>query len=164
MKQGKNSLMAINPAGTGDISESGVVWKKSKGLPYVPSPIVYDGRVFFIRDGGFASSYDAATGKAFYESKRIGTADKYYASPIAAAGYIYLASLDQGTISVLKANADKPEVVAERKLEERVARRPHWWAISCTCGRKSTCIALPNRSRDWSLVIYCVQGQVTSDK
>ena len=124
MKQGKNSLMAINPSGQGDISESGVVWKRSKGLPYVPSPIFYEGRIFFVRDGGFASSYDAATGKPIYEGKRIGIADKYYASPIAAAGHIYLASLDQGTISILRADAEKPEVVAERKLEERISATP----------------------------------------
>lgn len=124
LKKGENSAIAVNPKGTGDITGTNVIWKRSKGLPYVSSAILYDGRVFFVRDGGLASCYHAADGKPVYENKRVGTVDKYYASPIAAAGYIYTASLEQGKLTVLRAAADKPEVVAERALEERVSATP----------------------------------------
>jgi outer membrane protein assembly factor BamB len=119
-------MMAINPAGKGDITKTNVLWKRTKGLPYVPSPLLYEGRIFFIRDGGLASCYDSAKGEPLYESKRTGTAEKYYASPIAAGGYIYLASLDRGTVTVLRAAPveGKPEVVSARELEERIFATP----------------------------------------
>ena len=46
----------------------------------VPSPVLANGRLFFVRDGGLASCYEPATGKPIYEGKRIGTGDAYYAS------------------------------------------------------------------------------------
>jgi len=44
MAQGRNSAFVLKPGGTGDITKSHVLWKETKGLPYVPSPLVYQGR------------------------------------------------------------------------------------------------------------------------
>ena len=44
MNEGKNSAFALKPGGTGDVTESHVLWKQTKGLPYVPSAIVYRGQ------------------------------------------------------------------------------------------------------------------------
>src|SRR5204863_10166936 len=79
---------------------------KPHGLPYVPSPLFYDGRVYIIRDGGMMSSFDVKTGKAFYLQERLEAADKYYASPIAGDGRIYLASVP-GKLTGVKAGGDK---------------------------------------------------------
>jgi outer membrane protein assembly factor BamB len=123
--EAQNSAFALAPGGTGDISRTHVLWKKTKGLPYVPSAIVYRGQVVMVRDGGLVSAYDAKTGKEVYLQERVAAQERYYASPVAAHGHIYLTSLESGVVTVLKAGTDKPELVAKNpKLGERVAATP----------------------------------------
>lgn len=123
MKRGENVLLAVKPGGAGDITDTHVAWRFTKGLPYVPSPLYYDGRVYLIRDGGMASSFNATTGEPYYSQERIGTMGSYYASPVAADGRLYLASL-QGTVSVLKAGGEKPEVLHRAEFGEKIAATP----------------------------------------
>ncbi len=124
LKLGKNSLFAFSPKGEGDITDTAIAWKQTKGLPYVASPLYYRGRIYLVKDGGLVSSFDAESGKPFYESKRLGTPGSYYASPVAAAGHIYIVSLRDGVVSVIKAESDPPEVAAQRKIDERIAATP----------------------------------------
>jgi outer membrane protein assembly factor BamB len=124
MLQGKNSAFALKAGGAGDVSKSHVLWKKTKGLPFVPSALVYRGQLVMVRDGGIVTAYDAKTGKELYMERAI-DAGKYYASPVAANGHIYFTSLDDGVVTVLKAGASTPEVVATNpKLGERVSATP----------------------------------------
>ena len=123
MKKGENVLLAIKPSGKGELSESHIAWKYTRGLPYVPSPLFYDGRVYMVRDGGMLSSFDSKTGRAFYEQERVKAAGSYYASPVAADGKIYLASLD-GTVSVIRAGGDMPEILHQAKFGERITGSP----------------------------------------
>jgi outer membrane protein assembly factor BamB len=49
------------------------------------------------------------------------TVGRYYASPVAANGFIYMTSLEDGVVTVLKAGAAKREVAVKNpKLGERV--------------------------------------------
>ncbi len=124
MSEGKNSAFALKPGGTGDVTTSHVLWKKTKGMPYIPSALVYHGQYIMVKDGGIVTAYDAKTGAELYQ-ERVAAAGKYYASPVAANGHIYFTSLDDGTVTVLKAGAEKPEVVATNpKLGERTAATP----------------------------------------
>lgn len=125
MADGKNSAFAVKPGGTGDVTATHVLWKQTKGLPYVPTAIVYRGQVVMVKDGGLVTAYDAKTGKEVYLQERGIAAGQYYASPVAANGHIYLTSLHDGTVTVIKAGADELEVVAKNpKLGERVAATP----------------------------------------
>jgi outer membrane protein assembly factor BamB len=102
-----------------------VLWKKKKGLPYIATALVYRGQYVMVRDGGLVTAYDAKTGKEVYRQERAAAAGRYYASPVAANGHIYLTSLDNGSVTVLKAGSDKPEVVVRNpELGERVAATP----------------------------------------
>ena len=123
MKRGENALLAIKPGGRGDISATHVAWRQTRGLPYVPSPLHYGGRLYLIRDGGMMSSFDARTGEPFYQQERIGTVGSYYASPVAADGRIYVLSLDGG-LSVIRAGGDRPEVLHTADFGERIAATP----------------------------------------
>ncbi|HEY1065244.1 MAG TPA: PQQ-binding-like beta-propeller repeat protein, partial [Pirellulales bacterium] len=123
MKNTKNSAFALKPGGSGDVTTSHVVWRKTKGLPYVPSVLFYRGQCLTVKDGGIVTAFDAASGDELY-TKRVGANGRYYASPVAANGHIYLTSLDDGTITVMKAGTDKPEVVAKNELQERIAATP----------------------------------------
>jgi outer membrane protein assembly factor BamB len=71
------------------------------------------------------TAYDAKTGKELYVQERGVASGRYYASPVAADGNIYFTSLDDGTITVLKAGVASPQVAAKNpKLGERVAATP----------------------------------------
>jgi outer membrane protein assembly factor BamB len=77
-----------------------------------------------VKDGGIVTAYDAKTGKELY-LERVADPGRYYASPVAANGHIYFTSQDDGAVTVLKAGAAKPTVVARNpKLGERVAATP----------------------------------------
>jgi outer membrane protein assembly factor BamB len=124
MAASRNSAFALKPGGSGDVTESHVRWKKKKGLPYVPTAILYRGQYVMVKDGGIVTAYDAETGDEIYQRRAIASGN-YYASPVAAGGKIYFTSLDEGIVTVLKGGADKPEKVAENPpLGERVAATP----------------------------------------
>ena len=118
----ENSLLAVRAGGAGDVTASHVVWKKSRGLPYVPSPLHYEGRIYTIKSGGMASCFDAATGEEQWLEQRVGIFGDFYASPVAAAGRIYLTA-QNGTVAVLAA-ADTFRVLATNPLGEPTFATP----------------------------------------
>jgi outer membrane protein assembly factor BamB len=119
----ENVLVAVKPGGQGDISQTHVAWKFTRGLPYVPSPLYHDGRLYLIRDGGMLSSFDAKSGKPFYTQERLEASGSYYASPVAAGDRIYLISLP-GKLTVVKAGGDKPEILHQADFGERIFATP----------------------------------------
>jgi hypothetical protein len=122
---GKNSAFALKPGGSGDVSATHVAWTSKKGLPYVASALVYRGQYVMVKDRGLVTALDARTGKDVYVDQRVAGSGKYYASPVAANGYIYFTSLDDGIVTVLKAGTPSPEVVVTNSpLGERVAATP----------------------------------------
>ncbi|MBI3880612.1 MAG: PQQ-binding-like beta-propeller repeat protein [Verrucomicrobia bacterium] len=121
--KGENVLVAVKPGAEGEVSEKSVAWKQTRGLPYVPSPLLYRGAVILLKDGGMVSSYDAKTGAVNYQQERLKAQGSYYASPVAADGRIYVASLD-GKITVFKAGGGAPEILHEAKFGERIAATP----------------------------------------
>ncbi len=121
LKKGKNSLMAVRPGGAGDITETHVAWSYERDLPYVSSPLYYQGQLYLIKDGGITSTFVAKTGKLLYR-ERLGASGNYYASPIAANGKIYVCSL-KGVVVVF-ASGDTFTVVARNKFDEAIAATP----------------------------------------
>jgi outer membrane protein assembly factor BamB len=122
LERGENVLLAVRPGGTGDVTETHVVWRQRRGLPYVASPLYYRGRVYLVKDGGLVSCFEARTGKPLYEQERLGALGSYYASPVAADGRIYFASLN-GVVTVIRAG-DQLEVLARNDLGERLMATP----------------------------------------
>lgn len=121
----RNSAFAVKPGGSGDITKTHVLWKKTKGLPYVASAIAYRGQFIMVKDGGLVTAYNTKTGDEIYLQERAIAGGKYYASPVAANGHIYFTSLEDGVITVMKGGADKPEVVVKNpKLGERTSATP----------------------------------------
>jgi outer membrane protein assembly factor BamB len=100
-----------------------VAWKQTRGLPYVPSPLLFEGRIYIVKDGGMISSYDAATGKAFYQQERLDAIGNYYSSPVAANGHVYVISLN-GRVTVLAAGGETPQVVSQADFNERICATP----------------------------------------
>jgi outer membrane protein assembly factor BamB len=124
MEASRNSAFVLKPGGSGDVTQSHMLWKQTSGLPYVASAIVYRDQFVMVKDGGIVTAYDAKSGERLYQ-KRIAESGSYYASPVAANGHIYFTSLPDGVITVLKAGSNPPEVAAKNPpLGERVAATP----------------------------------------
>lgn len=118
MAKGTNRAVAIKPGGKGEVA-----WAYTKNLPYVPSPLVYRDRVYFVKDGPLMTCLDLKTGKPVYEGERVKAGARFYASPVAANGHIYLSALD-GTIAVVQAGEDEPNLVYSVKLPEPIRATP----------------------------------------
>jgi outer membrane protein assembly factor BamB len=122
LRSGQNGIYGIKAGATGDATDSHIAWKATRGLPYVPSPLYYHGRVYFLKDGVFATCVDAKSGNAVYTQTRLGVDGSIYASPVAADGRIYGVSL-RGTAFVYSAG-DKPELLSKADLGERASGTP----------------------------------------
>src|SRR5262249_23487135 len=121
----KNSAFALKAGGSGDVTNSHVLWKRTKGLPYVPSALVYRDQYVMVKDGGLVTAYDAKTGRELYVQERVAAPGRYFASPVAANGHIYFPALEEGPVPALKAGSEKPIVAAKNpKLGERTAATP----------------------------------------
>lgn len=114
-------FVAIRPAGRDAATAPQIAWRDQKKLPEVASPLYYRDRLYTVRDGGLISCLEAKTGREIYR-ERLGPRGSYFASPIAADGKIYAASLD-GTISVVAAG-DALKVLARNRLGEAIAATP----------------------------------------
>ncbi len=115
-------FVAIRPVGNDDSTETHVAWETARGVSEMPSPLFYEGRIHFIRDGGLWSVLEAKTGKRLVDRERLGIGGQAVASPIAANGYIYVVS-ETGTFAVLR-SGDLLEIVAVNKLDESVRSTP----------------------------------------
>ncbi|NOY42918.1 MAG: PQQ-binding-like beta-propeller repeat protein [Planctomycetes bacterium] len=115
----RGQLWAVRPDGAGDITETHVVWKRTKQIPMMASPIVVDGRVHVVSDGGVATCFDAATGEEIWR-KRMG--GKYSASPLFVEGRIYFCNHD-GRTTVL-APGDEYRELAQNDLDGQLMASP----------------------------------------
>lgn len=105
-----------------DLDKKSVVWRYKRGIPYVPSPVVYGDVVYSIRTGGILTAINRNTGELLKEGRWPEGAGDYFASPIAADGKVYVASAD-GKISVLKAGAEW-ELLRVNDMKDRMAATP----------------------------------------
>ncbi len=120
--QSENALFAVRPGGRGESTSTHTAWKVSRDLPYISSPLFYQGRVYTMKNGGMFSCYDAKTGKPAYHAERVGVVGDYYSSAVAAAGRIYVAA-QKGAVLVLAAG-DTFNVLARNDLGETVMSSP----------------------------------------
>jgi outer membrane protein assembly factor BamB len=114
-------MLAIKPGGEGDVTDTHVAWRQRRGMPELPSPLFYKGRLYLVKNGGIVTCVDPKTGKPVYR-ERLGAVGPYYASPVAADGKVYAAS-EAGVVSVFEAG-DKFAEVAENDLGERLVATP----------------------------------------
>ena len=121
-RSARNSLVAIRHGGQGDVTKSHVEWSMQKFLPNVPSPLIYQGVMYLIKDGGILTSLDPKTGTILKQGRLSGALDTYYSSPVGAEGKVYLIS-QQGKATVLKAGAEW-EILALNDLEEEAYATP----------------------------------------
>jgi len=104
LMQGMNALVALRP-GALVAQESRERWRVTKGLPDVPSPLFYKDVLYLVKDGGIMTALDPKTGAILKQTRLQGALDKFFASPVAADGKIYLTS-ESGKIAVVSADPE----------------------------------------------------------
>jgi len=121
-RSSRNSLLAIRHGGSGDITGTNVVWSLQKFLPNCPSPLVYQGVLYLIKDGGILTALDPKTGKILKQGRLSSALGAYYSSPVGSAGMVFLAS-QEGKVTVIKAGADW-EILAVNNMDDEAYATP----------------------------------------
>ena len=114
-----NQLYAVDlDRARGDITGGDAVrWSLDRDTPYVPSPVLHDGILYFTKsNAGVLSAYDAESGRRLYGPERLPGIRDLYASPVAAGGRLYITSRDGATL-VIEAGAEF-RVLATNTLDD----------------------------------------------
>ncbi len=109
--------IAVRAGGEKDVTRSHVVWS-GRNSSYVGTPVLHDGRLYWVDDRGTAQCVDAATGQSVYRQRlpMEGKRDRpVYASPVLAEGRLYVVTRGNGTF-VLSAGPEL-EIVAQNRFE-----------------------------------------------
>ncbi|HKW98821.1 MAG TPA: PQQ-binding-like beta-propeller repeat protein [Bryobacteraceae bacterium] len=117
----QNCLVAIRGGGRGDVTNSHVLWRYRKAIPNTSSPLLYEGVIYLIRDGIF-TSLNPDNGTVFKQARLSGALGRYWSSPIAADGRIFVVSED-GKVVVLRAAAEW-EILAVNNIDEDTFATP----------------------------------------
>jgi len=116
------SILAVPISGKGDQSKN-ILWKKELGTPYVPSPVLYDGLLYFTQSNqAILSCVDAKTGKVLMERTRLPGLSNVYASLVGAGNHIYVSGR-YGKTAVIK-RTGKFNLVTTNSLDDRFDASP----------------------------------------
>ncbi len=125
------------------VNDGSIAWRQERGSPYTSTPLAYDNLLYIITDNGILSAYQISDGVRVYQQRLSQEAGGFSASPVAAAGRIYLATED-GKVFVVRAGRTF-ELLATNDMNE-------------------VCMATPALSNDLLLIrtkthLYALRGQ-----
>jgi outer membrane protein assembly factor BamB len=121
---GDFGAIAVRPGDArGQLPASAVLWRVKRNVPYIPAPILYEGVLYLVKDGGIITTLDLKTGAILKQGRTEGAIGQYYASPVAAEGRLFLANV-AGKVSVVQAGASSWEVLAVNDLGENIRATP----------------------------------------
>ena len=99
--------LAIRPGGQGDVTDTHVAWKTTRGSPFVPSPLVYGDYLYLVNDmSSIITCLNAKTGETVWQ-ERLGRPRRegISASPVVVDGKLFVTN-DDGQTFVLKTGAE----------------------------------------------------------
>lgn len=120
-----DNCLAIRYRGaTGDLTGTpAVVWSRTKGVPYVPSPLLYGDTLYMNqKNKGILYAVDARTGADRYEPQRLEKIEGIYASPVGAAGRVYILGRD-GAANVIQ-HGPEYKLLAVNQLDDHFDASP----------------------------------------
>lgn len=109
-------LIAVDPGGSGDVTDSHVKWTYKKHAPNTPTPLAVGDELYSVSDAGVMSCLDAKTGKVHWEEKLKGRG--FSSSPVLINGKIYVTSED-GVGSVVTPNKKELDVEDGGEMREK---------------------------------------------
>jgi outer membrane protein assembly factor BamB len=119
-----SNLLAIKLGQTGDLTNSDAIsWSYGKDTPYVPSPLLYDRRLYFFKGNNpIISAFNIDGGTPVFGPQRLEEAKGVYASPVGAAGRVYFICRNGFTFVVQ--HADQFMVLGTNKLDDELNATP----------------------------------------
>ena len=114
-----NNLQAIRLADArGDIADTvAIAWQLDRDTPYVPSPLLYDDTLYLLKSNdGILSAFDPLTGEPHYALQRLEGVPNVFASPVGAAGRVYITGRDGATLVIRQ--GPRYEVLAVNRLDD----------------------------------------------
>lgn len=117
-----NGMLAIRLGGHGDMTDKNTLWAYRRYVPQLPSPLVYKDVLYMLNDVGFITSFDPDDGTVIDQRRLKGAGSKFFASPVAADGKIYITSW-RGKITVLKSDGSN-EIIDTSDLGEECYATP----------------------------------------
>ncbi len=111
--------MALRTGGTGDVTETHMLWRKPTGAPYVSSPLFHQGLLYLATEVGVVSAIDPETGETVWRQRMGGN---FSASPLAAGNEIVFLN-EEGEMFVVAAGRDY-RLVRQISFPERVMASP----------------------------------------
>ncbi len=120
-KSGKkiSEILAINPEGKGDITNSGILWKKEVETLQLLTPVIKSGLIYTVDTRNVLTCIDAKTSETLWTIK---LKDKYNSSPVYASGNIYFSSV-RGNILVIR-EGRKPDIISQNQMEGDIWATP----------------------------------------
>lgn len=122
-------IFVIRGGATGDItlpadktSSEHIAWTRQRAGSYMPTPLIYNGLVYVLRNQGILTCYDLKTGEQKYEERIPHQGSGFSGSPVAADGKIYLPSED-GDIFIVKAG-EKFELLGKGTVGQALMATP----------------------------------------
>jgi outer membrane protein assembly factor BamB len=140
-RRAQNAVLAIKPEGRRELNDQAVVWKHSRGIPYVATPVLDHGILWMVKEGGIVTKLDAASGELLQE-ERIPGFGNYFASPVAGDGRVYFAS-EPGTVSVV-ASEREWRLISSHDFHEKIYATP--------------CLTRDHLFLRTDRALYCFQG------
>lgn len=113
----ENSLMALKADGKGDMTNSAVIWKYHRAVPQLPSLVLYRDVIYMLNDSGILTTLNAGTGEVLKQARVRANSDRYFASPVAADGKVFIAA-NSGVVVVLKAGGEQEQIAANNFDED----------------------------------------------
>jgi len=119
----ENGMLAIRLGGSGDMTAKSVRWRFQRGIPQLPSPLLYQGVLYMVNDaGGIVTTLNPESGELIQQGRLKVPTDRYYASPVAADGKIYIAT-EKGKVVVLPPGGGL-EAIAVNDLQDNIYATP----------------------------------------
>jgi outer membrane protein assembly factor BamB len=108
----------------GNVSSSGaIIWEHGMDTPYVPSPLLYGGKLYFLKSNqNMLSCFSAASGESHYSRERLNHVQGVYASPVAAKDRVYV--VGRNGISVVIRHGPRLEILATNRLDDNFSASP----------------------------------------
>jgi outer membrane protein assembly factor BamB len=119
----ENGMLAITLGGSGDMTAKSVKWRFQRGIPQLPSPLLYKNVLYMVNDaGGIVTTLNPASGELIQQGRLKVPTDRYYASPVAADDKIYIAT-EKGKVIVLPPGGGL-EAIAVNDLQDNIYATP----------------------------------------
>ena len=120
-----SALLAVNLSkAKGDIGGSeAIAWKYEINTPYTPSPLLMEGKIYFLKvNNGYLTCLDAKDGKEYYSAQKLEDIQNIFTSPVGVKDRIYISGAN-GTVAIVRHGPDF-EVIALNKLEDNFHASP----------------------------------------